>query len=180
MLAVFDSGVGDVYRTGDPPQPPTSLKSILATLEWAPDPANEASVATRLRLGEITHRGSRRCRKLGMPGIAELALAGAPIAGGALLGIAAGNLRGPDVRGMIKQDIELLDALPAEQVERRAELQRVIDIRIDDLIAGVDKSRSLREIAASYGATGATSWCSSARSCSPSSGGTSATAGPTG
>ena len=30
-----------------------------------------------------------------MPGIAELALAGAPIAGGALLGIAAGNMRGP-------------------------------------------------------------------------------------
>ncbi|KAA0081345.1 hypothetical protein CIW52_22355 [Mycolicibacterium sp. P9-64] len=43
MLVVFDSGVGDVYRTGDPPQPPTRLKTILATLEWAPDPANEAS-----------------------------------------------------------------------------------------------------------------------------------------
>ncbi|MBB5164622.1 hypothetical protein [Mycobacterium sp. AZCC_0083] len=42
MLVVFDSGVGDVYRVGDPPQPPTHLKSILATLEWAPDPANEA------------------------------------------------------------------------------------------------------------------------------------------
>ena len=45
MLVVFDSGVGDVYRTGNPPQPPTRLKSILATLEWAPDPANEASWA---------------------------------------------------------------------------------------------------------------------------------------
>jgi hypothetical protein len=45
MLAVFDCGVGDVYRVGDPPQPPTRLKSILATLEWAPDPANEASWA---------------------------------------------------------------------------------------------------------------------------------------
>jgi len=44
-LVVFDSGVADVYRTGDPPQPPTSLKSILATLDWAPDPANEASWA---------------------------------------------------------------------------------------------------------------------------------------
>ena len=40
--------------------------------------------------------------------------------------------------------------LPAEQVERRAELQRVIDMRIDDIIAGVDKSRSLLEIAQSY------------------------------
>jgi hypothetical protein len=85
-----------------------------------------------------------------MPGIAELAMAGAPIAGGALLGIAAGNLRPPDVRGLIKQDIELLALIPADQVERRAELQRVIDVRIDDLIAGVDKSQSLREMALSY------------------------------
>ena len=85
-----------------------------------------------------------------MPGIAEIALAGAPIAGGALLGIAAGNLRPPDVRGMIKADMELLELIPADQVERRAELQRIIDLRIDDLIAGVDKSRSLLEVAQSY------------------------------
>jgi hypothetical protein len=45
MLVVFDCGVGATYRTGDPPQPPTRLKSILATLVWAPDPANEASWA---------------------------------------------------------------------------------------------------------------------------------------
>jgi ABC-type antimicrobial peptide transport system permease subunit len=85
-----------------------------------------------------------------MPGFAEFALAGAPIAGGALLGVVAGNLRGPDVRGMIKQDMELLERLPAEQVERRAELQRVIDLRIDDIIEAVDKNRSLREVAMSY------------------------------
>ena len=85
-----------------------------------------------------------------MPGIAELALAGAPIAGGALLGLAAGNLKAPDVRGLIKQDMELLAMLPPEQTARRAELQRVIDERIDDLIRGVDKGRSLREIAMSY------------------------------
>ncbi|MDG4665029.1 hypothetical protein [Mycobacterium sp. 236(2023)] len=85
-----------------------------------------------------------------MPGIAELALAGAPIAGGALLGIAAGNLKAPDVRGMIAKDMDLLDRIPAEQVERRAELQRVIDLRIDSLIAAVDKNREMRELAASY------------------------------
>jgi hypothetical protein len=45
MLAVFDCGIDAPYRTGEPPQPPTNLKSILATLEWAPDPANEASWA---------------------------------------------------------------------------------------------------------------------------------------
>ncbi|MDF2830330.1 MAG: hypothetical protein K0R01_3613, partial [Mycobacterium sp.] len=85
-----------------------------------------------------------------MPGFAELAMAGAPIAGGALLGVVAGNLRGPDIRGTIKQDMDLLDRLPAEQVERRAELQRVIDMRVDDIVAGVDRNRSLREVAASY------------------------------
>jgi hypothetical protein len=85
-----------------------------------------------------------------MSGIASIALAGAPIAGGALLGALAGNLRGPDVRALIKQDIEILDLLPPEQVERRAELQRVIDIRIDEIIGAVDKQRSMLEMAASY------------------------------
>lgn len=85
-----------------------------------------------------------------MPGIAELAMAGAPIAGGALLGIAAGNMRAPDMRGSIKKDMELLASLPPEQTERRAELQRVIDLRIDAIIASVDKSRSMREAAMSY------------------------------
>jgi len=85
-----------------------------------------------------------------MSGLANFALAGAPIAGGALVGLIAGNMRGPDVRGLLKQDMELLELLPPDQVERRAELQRVIDMRIDDIIAGVDKSRSLVEMAQSY------------------------------
>jgi hypothetical protein len=85
-----------------------------------------------------------------MPGIADIALGAAPIAGGALLGIAAGNLRGPDYRGMIKQDLDLLERLPPEQAERRANLQRSINQRIDDLIATTEKGRSLREAALSY------------------------------
>lgn len=85
-----------------------------------------------------------------MPGLAEIALAGAPIAGGALLGVAAGNLRPPDIRALIAKDMDLLDRIPADQVQRRAELQRVIDIRVDDLIAAVDKNRELRQLAASY------------------------------
>ncbi|HNM86350.1 MAG TPA: hypothetical protein PKI77_17740 [Mycobacterium sp.] len=85
-----------------------------------------------------------------MPGIAEIALAGAPLAGGALLGLAAGNMKAPDVRGLIKQDMDLLDRLPVDQVERRANLQRVIDQRVDDLIIGADKAQSLREVAMSY------------------------------
>lgn len=47
-----------------------------------------------------------------MPGIAEIALAGAPIAGGALLGVAAGNLRPPDIRALIVKDMDLLDRSP--------------------------------------------------------------------
>jgi len=85
-----------------------------------------------------------------MPGFAEIALASAPIAGGALLGIAAGNFRGPDVRAALLKDLDLLDRIPEDQAERRAQLQRVIDMRIDSLIAAADKSREVKELAASY------------------------------
>ncbi|WP_078326713.1 hypothetical protein [Mycobacteroides salmoniphilum] len=86
-----------------------------------------------------------------MPGLAELALGAAPIAGGALLGAVAGNLKPPDFRALIAKDLDLLDRIPAEQTERRAAFQRTIDQRIDDLIASTDRSRSLREAAFSYG-----------------------------
>ncbi|WP_431239685.1 hypothetical protein ACQ86B_08775 [Mycolicibacterium aichiense] len=85
-----------------------------------------------------------------MPGIADIALGAAPIAGGALLGVAAGNLRGPDVRGAIKADLELLDQLPEEDVQLRARLRESINMRIVDLIDATEKSRELREIASSY------------------------------
>jgi len=85
-----------------------------------------------------------------MPAVTDLALGMAPIAGGMALGAAAGYLRGPDVRRAIKQDIELLKELPPEQVERRAELQRSIDSRIDDLIAAVNRYRALRRAAGTY------------------------------
>jgi len=83
-------------------------------------------------------------------GIADIALGAAPIAGGALLGVAAGSLRGPDVRGAIKDDIELLDKIPEENVALRDALRKSIDERIVDLIAATEKTRELREIATSY------------------------------
>ncbi len=86
----------------------------------------------------------------GVPGMAELALGAAPIAGGALLGLVAGNFKGPDVRAAIQADMDLLDRLPPEQVERRAALQRSIDMRIDDIVAGVEKNREIRALAAGY------------------------------
>ena len=85
-----------------------------------------------------------------MPGIMDMALGAAPLAGGALLGVAAGGLKPPDLRGAVKADMDLLDGLPPEQTERRAELQRVIDLRIDDLIGAVDRSRQLKALATGY------------------------------
>lgn len=89
-----------------------------------------------------------------MPGLAGLVLGTAPIAGGALLAAAAGQLKGPlktaDFRELIRQDQELLKGVPLEQNARRAELQRTIDERIDDLIAATDRSRSLRQEASGY------------------------------
>lgn len=85
-----------------------------------------------------------------MPGIAELALGAAPIAGGAMLGVIAGNLKPPDVRGMIAKDMDLLERIPAAQPERRARLQASIDQRIDELITAGERTRELRDAAMSY------------------------------
>ncbi|OBI92719.1 hypothetical protein [Mycobacterium asiaticum] len=67
-----------------------------------------------------------------------------------MLAIAAGQFRGPDFRGLIKQDMDLLERLPPEAVERRAELQRTIDARIDELIEASDRGRAMRKAAVSY------------------------------
>ena len=86
-----------------------------------------------------------------MPGIADLALGAAPIAGGALLGAAAGSFKGPDIRAMIANDMDLLERIPDDQPELKARLKASIDERINDLIEATEKSRALREAAASYG-----------------------------
>nr|WP_090344180.1 hypothetical protein [Mycolicibacterium malmesburyense]CRL75472.1 hypothetical protein CPGR_03588 [Mycolicibacterium malmesburyense] len=85
-----------------------------------------------------------------MPGFAELALGAAPLAGGALLGIAAGNLRGPDFRGMIAKDMDLLERIPDDQPELKARLKASIDHRIEDMISAAERSRDLRLAAMSY------------------------------
>ena len=83
-------------------------------------------------------------------GIADLALGAAPIAGGALLGVAAGNLKGPDVRGLILKDMDLLERIPDDKPELKARLKASIDQRIDDLITGTERTRELRLAALSY------------------------------
>ncbi|EKF24070.1 hypothetical protein C731_1830 [Mycolicibacterium hassiacum DSM 44199] len=85
-----------------------------------------------------------------MPGFAEIALGAAPVAGGALLGLAAGNLRGPDFRGMIAKDMDLLERIPDDQPELKARLAASINARIDDLITTTERTRELRRAAMSY------------------------------
>jgi len=86
-----------------------------------------------------------------MPGIAELALGAAPIAGGALLGAAAGSFKGPDIRAIIIKDMDLLERLPEDQPELKARLKASIDDRINDLVEATEKSRALRAAAVTYG-----------------------------
>lgn len=85
-----------------------------------------------------------------MPGLGSVALGAAPVFGGALFGVAAGNFKGPDLRAIIKQDLDLLDRISPDQLERRAGLQRTIDGHIDDVVAAADRSRALRAAALSY------------------------------
>ena len=85
-----------------------------------------------------------------MVGLGQIALNSAPVFGGAMLAIAAGQFRAPDYRGLIKQDMDLLDRLPPDATKRRADLQRTIDERIDDLVDATDRSRALRKAALSY------------------------------
>ena len=85
-----------------------------------------------------------------MPGLADLALGAAPIAGGALLGAAAGGFKGPDVRAMIAKDMDLLERIPDDQPELKARLKASIDERIADLIAATERGREIRQLASSY------------------------------
>ena len=74
----------------------------------------------------------------------------APIAGGVLLGAVAGNVKGPDIRAGILADFDLLDRIPAEQADRRAAMSQMIGQRIDTLVEAGERSRQLRNAAASY------------------------------
>jgi hypothetical protein len=85
-----------------------------------------------------------------MPGFAEFALGAAPIAGGALLGAAAGSFRGPDVRAMIAKDMDLLERIPDDQPELKRRLKASIDERINDLVTATERGREIRQLAASY------------------------------
>ena len=77
-----------------------------------------------------------------MAGLGQIALSTAPIFGGALLAVAAGQVKGPNFREQIRQDMDLLDRLPPDATARRADLQRTIDARVDDLVDTADRTRA--------------------------------------
>ena len=81
---------------------------------------------------------------------ADVALGAAPIAGGALFGVLAGTIKGPDFRALIKADMELLDKIPPEDVALRAAMRNNIDNRLYELIAVTDRNRELRRAASTY------------------------------
>jgi hypothetical protein len=70
--------------------------------------------------------------------------------GGALFGAAVGQLKGPNLRQGIKQDLELLEQMPEIEAARQKALRRSIDDRIDELIVAEDTARRLRAAAISY------------------------------
>ncbi|MGO9746509.1 MAG: hypothetical protein ACLPPT_10195 [Mycobacterium sp.] len=82
--------------------------------------------------------------------MAAIAMGAAPVLGGALFGAAVGQLRGPNLRERIKQDMELLEQMPETEAARRETLRRSIDDRIDELITAEDTARQLRATASSY------------------------------
>lgn len=85
-----------------------------------------------------------------MSGLADVALGAAPIAGGALFGIIAGTIKGPDFRALLKADLELLDKLPDDDIALRAALRNSIEGRMYELIATMDRNRQFRQNAAAY------------------------------
>lgn len=85
-----------------------------------------------------------------MPGLGQIALNSAPIFGGAMLAIAAGAIQRPRLSSADQAGYGPARSAPGGCHQRRANLQRTIDARIDDLIDAADKSHALRKAAMSY------------------------------
>lgn len=89
-----------------------------------------------------------------MAGLSSIALGAAPVFGAALLLTAGGQLLGGfDFRSGIKDDLELLRALPEEESARRAALRQSIIDRVDDLIETTARRRQLRNSALTHQGT---------------------------
>ena len=81
-----------------------------------------------------------------MSGLGAFALGAAPLAGGLLVGGMAGKggPSAPDLRAVIKSELDLLERIPEDQVTRRAALGQVIAQHIEALVVAIEKSRQLQ------------------------------------
>lgn len=75
-----------------------------------------------------------------------IATGAAPLLGGVLFGMSAKRSKPnvPDLRSIIREELELLEWLPPEQVVRRAALQHAVENHIDELVAATEQSLILR------------------------------------
>ena len=78
-----------------------------------------------------------------MPGLADIAVGAAPLAGGALLAGIVGGTGGrvPVLRDAITSEMDLLERIPKDEVTHRAALERVIAEHIESLVVATEKSR---------------------------------------
>ena len=81
-----------------------------------------------------------------MPGLADIAVGAAPLAGGALLAGIVGGTGGrvPVLRDAITSEMDLLERIPKDDVTHRAALEQVIAQHIDALVVATEKSRQLQ------------------------------------
>jgi hypothetical protein len=81
-----------------------------------------------------------------MSGLGAFALGAAPLAGGVLVGGMAGKggPSAPDLRAFITSEMNLLERIPEDEVARRAAVERMIGVHIDDLLVAQEKSREFQ------------------------------------
>ena len=80
-----------------------------------------------------------------MSGLEGFALGAAPLAGGVLLGGMAGKGSTPDLRAVIKSELDLLERIPEDQVTRRAALEQVIAQHVNDLVVATEKRQQFQQ-----------------------------------
>src|ERR1700674_1442387 len=81
-----------------------------------------------------------------MVGLGALALGAAPLAGGVLLGGMAGKSQPnvPDLRAVIKSELELLQLIPEDQVARRVAPRHMTGGHLEDVFLSQEKSREFQ------------------------------------
>src|SRR5512139_1579171 len=83
---------------------------------------------------------------------ATVAVHAAPLLGGVLFGMSTRKSKPnvPDLRSVVRQELELLEKVPEDQVARRAAVQRAVEYHLDELVAATERSLVLRRRTRSF------------------------------